>query len=43
MRDFVPGPYLIRFLNSVGNQLGEDIEFEIKPGRDITLDLKYTY
>jgi len=42
MTDFVPGSYLIRYLNSVGNQLGEDQEFEIKAGRDITLDLRYT-
>jgi len=39
--DFAPGRYILRYINAVGNRVGEDVEIEILPARDIEKDLKF--
>ena len=40
--DFAPGKYILRYINAVGNRVGEDVEVEILPARDIEKDLRFT-
>ena len=40
--DFAPGRYILRYINAVGNRVGDDIEIEILPAQDIEKDLRFT-